>query len=268
MNLRLVCTTLATSFLVSCAQDNNSIESRLAGIEDSIRFLALQTESHIALDDRISLLEEKSNTAKVKKPNSENLVAASKALIQDEKYSFGLNSVFSGSLQKKFTSGKQKPQANDSSIKIGDSLGHTKFLGANGLVTDLNDYKGKNVLLVIMRGFPGNVCIACANQTAVLAKHKPQFKEKNTEVFIVYPGAIDTVSKFLSSIDEVDDEFNLNLPVLYDINMTAVKEFKISGELAKPTSILLDKNGKISYVYVGKHKTDRPSVQELLKVIK
>jgi peroxiredoxin len=172
----------------------------------------------------------------------------------------------SSALTKKFTEGDQQPSIDTGSIKLGQELSRTRFLGTDGLLLNLNDYIGKkNILLVIMRGFPGKVCIACANQTAALARNKKLFYKKDIEIFIVYPGLVDTLPKFLSAVREVDEEFNLNLPVLYDVNLNAVKNLSIEGELAKPTTILINKEGKVNYVYVGKNKTDRPSIKTLLE---
>ena len=174
----------------------------------------------------------------------------------------------SSALTKKFTVGEQKPSTDTGNIRLGQKLTRTRFLGTDGLLLNLDDYKSKkNVLLVIMRGFPGKVCIACANQTAALARNKKLFYEKDIEIFIIYPGLVDTLPKFLSAVREVDEEFNLNLPVLYDVNLSAVKNLKIEGELARPTTILINKEGKVNYVYVGKNKADRPSIKTLLEAI-
>jgi hypothetical protein len=47
----------------------------------------------------------------------------------------------------------------------------------------------------------------------------------------------------------------------------AIRMFDIAGSLAKPTSIVLDEQGLVRYVYIGQQPADRPSVKDLLAVI-
>ena len=171
---------------------------------------------------------------------------------------------------KKFTKRKTRAvQLNKSNFRLGESLPHTVFLGANGGVVDLNDFHGKKkVLLTIMRGFNSNICIACVNQTAVLSRHKEQFAQADTELAVIYPGKIETVPTFLEAVSETDEDFKPSLPIFLDVDLSAVKKFQIEGDLSKPTTVLIDKQGLIEYVYVGKGPTDRPSIKSLLEIIR
>ena len=54
-------------------------------------------------------------------------------------------------------------------------------------------------------------------------------------------------------------------PVLLDENFTAVDKLGIRGDLAKPSSYIIDKQGQVRFAYVGATNADRPSVQSLLK---
>ena len=102
----------------------------------------------------------------------------------------------------------------------------------------------------------------------ILAKHKKDFDALNTEVRIVYPGQISTIPKFLNAVKEIDNEFDLTIPLLLDVELNVVNELGIKGQLAKPTSILIDKQGIVRYSYIGQNKADRPSIKTIIKKIK
>jgi len=151
---------------------------------------------------------------------------------------------------------------------LGKKLPQSRFIGPNGKVFDLNDYKGdKNVLLVIMRGFAGQVCIACSAQTAVLASTNQRFASKDTQIIVIYPGPPSSIPAFLKAIKDLEASFELPFPILLDINLAAVKKLRIEGALAKPTSLILNKEGIVRYAYTGKKYDDRPPVRDLLRAV-
>lgn len=54
------------------------------------------------------------------------------------------------------------------------------------------------------------------------------------------------------------------MPVALDVSLIAVRQLGIEDNLAKPTSLIIDKAGVVRYAYVGKTIADRPSVKDLL----
>ena len=52
--------------------------------------------------------------------------------------------------------------------------------------------------------------------------------------------------------------------MLLDTDLNAVKTLGIEGDLAKPSTYILDKKGNAVFAFVGETTTDRPSVQALL----
>jgi len=171
-------------------------------------------------------------------------------------------------IQKKLEGPLTGPEKGNASRFLGKALPQSRFIGPNGAVFDLNDYKGKkNVLLVFMRGFAGQVCIACSAQTAVLARTMDQFQKRDTQIIVVYPGPPSSVTAFLQAVKDLEVSFNLPFPVLLDINLSAVKKYQIEGKLAKPTALVIDKKGLVQYAYSGKKYDDRPPINTLLQAI-
>lgn len=161
---------------------------------------------------------------------------------------------------------QETPQLQSNLPLVGRPLPQTRFIGPDGGVFDLGDLKGrKNILLVMMRGFAGQVCIACSAQTAILAKTIHQFEKSNTQIIVVYPGPPSSVPVFLQAVKDLEFSFELPFPVLLDINLGAVKKFDIEGRLAKPTSIIIDQKGVVRFAYSGEKYDDRPPVGTLLR---
>ena len=160
----------------------------------------------------------------------------------------------------------QTAPANEARNLIGQSLPVMRLLSATGQVINLDDYTGKPVVLVMLRGFAGLVCPYCIEQTAQLIEHLDEFNERDAQIIIVYPGESATVHTFLQSARMADAE-SFPFPVALDVNLSLVQALNIEGQLSKPTSIILNSAGKVDWMYVGESRDDRPSYKQLLNVI-
>ena len=171
-------------------------------------------------------------------------------------------------LTSKFGAGTEKEEVSNREDLVGKPLTARRFLGPNGDILDLNDFKGsKNVVLVVLRGFSGQVCIGCSSYTLALANAQEEFEARDTQVLLVYPGSGASIPAFLESIRKAGGEKQLPYPVLLDLDLNAVQVLDIRGSLAKPTSLIVDKQGTVRFAYTGKRFDDRPSVKALLDEI-
>jgi peroxiredoxin len=152
---------------------------------------------------------------------------------------------------------------------LGRPLPMTRFIGQGGDVVDLSDWKGKkNVVLVILRGFSGAVCLSCTGQTLAISESLKEFAARDAEVFFVYPGPKESVPRFLDAVSDIRGSCeSLPVELLLDVDLTVVREFKIEGKLANPTTIILDKAGLVRFAHVGRTNTDRPTVPAMLSVL-
>lgn len=168
-------------------------------------------------------------------------------------------------LQKKYTS-NTKTLKQSNSIE-GTQLPITRFIGSGGEIVDLGDYQNKKIVLVILRGFAGGICLACSAQTLALSESVEKFVEKNAQIILVYPGKAESIPKFTSVLERLKAEFEPPFPIVLDVDLALVKQLTIVGSLAKPTSMIVTPNGKVEYAYIGKTIIDRPSVATLLEEI-
>ncbi|MGH8590342.1 MAG: redoxin domain-containing protein, partial [Gammaproteobacteria bacterium] len=150
---------------------------------------------------------------------------------------------------------------------VGRPLAYTRFLQDDGEVLDLDDLRGTRVVLIIMRGFAGAVCLHCSTQMLALVKNLGEFERRKTRVFVVYPGEAATVPVFMESVRALDPNFRPPFRILLDVDLAAVRAFLIEGSLAKPTTLIVDESGIVRLAYVGQQPSDRPSMDLVLRQI-
>jgi len=156
----------------------------------------------------------------------------------------------------------------------GKKLPLTKFIDSSGRLVDVGQFVGKNVVvLTVMKGFYSQgICVFCTRQTADFARNQQAFKDANVEILVVYPGLEEHINAFVRSVRDyeksTDPRFQLPFKVLLDVNQDAVRAFNIAGDLAHPTTFIIDKQGNVSYQYVGRTMSDRPSAADILQEVK
>ena len=140
--------------------------------------------------------------------------------------------------------------------------------GVDGKDVDLTAYHGKQrVMIVVLRGFLGEVCMYCMAQTGALADARPKLEAANVEVLVIYPGERENEKSFRRLYEEVFGEGPPPYRVFYDPDSELVTKLGIKGDLASPTTLIIDEKGTVQYAYVGEHRADRPATNALIKLI-
>jgi peroxiredoxin/DNA-directed RNA polymerase subunit RPC12/RpoP len=140
-----------------------------------------------------------------------------------------------------------------------------QFVDSTGRTVDLRHYRGKkNVVLVINRGFNGQVCLTCQTITSRLIQNYQAFTSRDAEVLVVYPGPRRRVAEFIDAVRANASGASVPFPVLLDEDSRVVKRLGIEADLARPSTYILDKAGQVRFAYVGSAPADRPSVKALL----
>jgi peroxiredoxin len=145
-----------------------------------------------------------------------------------------------------------------------------KFTDVDGKPVDLASFRGKsNVVLVMVKGMPtnsgGRFCPGCLAQVGSLAANYEEFKKRGAEVVMVFPGPSDKLPQFLSDGNVDGEGGNPKVPftLALDPDLKAVDALGIRGQLARPSTYILDRQGNTVYAFVGETTTDRPSVKAL-----
>lgn len=140
------------------------------------------------------------------------------------------------------------------------------FVDGEGKPVSVAQFRGKkNLLLVMTRGFNGQLCPYCSAQTTRLISNYPEFVKRDTEVLVVYPGPKEQVPQFKAQVLSQAKAESIPFPFVLDEDFKAVDQLGIRAELAKPSTFLLDKEGQLRFAYVGTSMTDRPSIKALLQ---
>ncbi len=160
-----------------------------------------------------------------------------------------------------------QPEAPKShAVWHGKALPQTRFLASDGGVLDLAAWRGRKVVLVMMRGFSGQVCLYCAAQTAALSDNIGRIRAAGAEVAVVYPGPVEAVPSFIQAVQSLRKE-PPPLPICLDAGLQLVRALVLDGNLAQPATLVLDGEGVVRWSYVGTSIADRPSVGQVLEAL-
>ena len=150
---------------------------------------------------------------------------------------------------------------------VGTEFPHKRLLGHDGRVINLEDFSNKRVLVVMLRGFAGQVCLYCSAQTKILSEMVEDFAKRDTEVVFVYPGPASSIRSFLSGVQTLGGDIDQLPGIGLDVNTKLVDQLSTHGDLSQPSSFILGRDGKIAYAYMGKDMVDRPSAAFLLDIL-
>lgn len=126
------------------------------------------------------------------------------------------------------------------------------------------------LVLVITRGWYGGVCFYCASQTSRWARRFDELEPYNAQLAVIFP--TESVEEAVK-IDELEKRIKkgqipneqIPYPILLDINLSSVDQLGIRSDLAKPSTYIIDREGRVRFAYVGESIADRPTVDSILK---
>lgn len=157
-----------------------------------------------------------------------------------------------------------------SSPLIGSKLGvFAKAHTRDGGMIDLHSLEGHPLVLVILRGMAGEICVYCYTQVQALCGTMPQFKAAGANVVVVYPGDADRLEVFWKELEKSEKFEHKEAPFTfaYDPDFALVTSLSLQGNLALPATLVIDAGGTIRFAYVGADKSDRPDAKRVLEKV-
>ncbi len=129
--------------------------------------------------------------------------------------------------------------------------------------------KSKDVVLVLLRGFPGYQCPYCTTQVHDFAESADKFAAARTEVLLVYPGPpadLDQHAKEFLAKQQAALPANIHLVIDPDYKMTNLYGLRWDApeETAYPSTFLLDRKGTVLFEKISKVHGDRTTAADLL----
>ncbi|MBK8977393.1 MAG: redoxin domain-containing protein [Planctomycetes bacterium] len=170
-------------------------------------------------------------------------------------------------------SGSDEPEPRDDAAQqwVGRPFPITTLTAADGSFVDLRSrYVGKRpTLVVILRGFKGQVCWYCVAQYEALEPHLEELRELGVGVLFVYPdpGQTGAIEAFQQAYREATSQQKApQFPILRDPDLALARALDIvGGDWAFPTTVLLKRDGTIGYIYRGRDEADRPAFRDVMQ---
>jgi peroxiredoxin len=126
------------------------------------------------------------------------------------------------------------------------------------------------VVLVVLRGWPGYQCPFCARQAHDFVQSADKLKAAGARVVMVYPGPSDDLkahaAEFLQDKSWPAD-FRLVLDPDYAFTKTYGLRWDAPKETAYPSTFIISKGGKVTFARVTKQHGDRVSADTVLKAL-
>lgn len=150
----------------------------------------------------------------------------------------------------------QLPSANDLTfLKEGyDSL-EFSFPDENGKMVSLNDDRFKNKVVIVQ--IMGTWCPNCLDESKYYTKFYDAQKDQDIEIVALAFEYAKTEAKAFSSIARLRNRLNINYPILLaqygtDNKVKAQEKLPMLNHvLSYPTSIFIDKTGKVRKIHTG-----------------
>jgi peroxiredoxin len=129
--------------------------------------------------------------------------------------------------------------------------------------------RGHDLVLVILRGFPGYQCPYCVRQVHDFVDHASDFRTRNTRVLLVYPGPPADLDQHAKEFLAKQAELPSNIFLVTDPDYTVTNQYGLRWdaphETAYPSTFILDRKGVIIFKKISHTHGDRISAQDALE---
>ncbi|TDM13193.1 thiol-disulfide oxidoreductase ResA [Macrococcus lamae] len=143
---------------------------------------------------------------------------------------------------------------HDNVAKVGDQAPEFQLKTTDGKTVRLSDYKGKGLIL----NFWGTWCEPCRKEMPALSNNYDQYKDKGVEVLAIHiKNTPQQVDQFFRGLDK-----EVHIPVAFDNNNEVSDAFGVDP---LPTTVVIDKTGKITAVHEGEMSTS--TIENYMKSI-
>lgn len=135
----------------------------------------------------------------------------------------------------------------------------------------LNDLTAKSeVVLVVLRGWPGYQCPFCSRQARDFVRNDEKFKAAGAHVLMVYPGPADDLKAHAAEFLH-DQNWPKDYLLLLDQDYAFTKAYGLRWdapkETAYPSTFIIGKDGKVAFARVSKKHGDRVDAETVLKAL-
>ncbi|MBI1176570.1 redoxin domain-containing protein [bacterium] len=144
----------------------------------------------------------------------------------------------------------------------------------DGQSVRLRDLTNKgNVVLVVLRGWPGYQCPICDRQVHDYIAHSNGFAEAKAQLLFVYPGPADDLKAHAEEFKSwKGKEWPKEYLYVLDPNYSMVNAYHLRWdaprETAYPSTFVIDKSGKVRFAKISHSHGDRSKAADVLAEVK
>lgn len=159
-------------------------------------------------------------------------------------------------------------------LKVGDKAGDFSLKGLDDVVVRLSELTQKgNVVLVVLRGWPGYQCPICDVQVHDFIASASGFAEAKTRLLFVYPGpAVDLKAHAQEFKDWKGKQWPAEFFYVLDPDYTMVNAYNLRWdaprETAYPSTFVIDNKGIVRSVKISHSHSDRTKAADVLTQVR
>ena len=144
-------------------------------------------------------------------------------------------------------------------LEVGSSAPDFKLQSLNGGWVQLSELRGSKVLMIFYRG---HWCPFCVGHLQDIQSLLPELEKRGYQVLAISP-------EDATDMQKIADRMDRPYRFLSDINLKVTDLYGIrrDEELPHPAMIVLDDLGIVKWFYVGENYKQRPSAQQVRKVL-
>jgi thioredoxin-dependent peroxiredoxin len=128
---------------------------------------------------------------------------------------------------------------------------------------------GHDLVLVVLRGFPGYQCPYCVQQVHDFIEHASEFKAKSTRILLVYPGPPGDLDQHAKDFLAKQTELPSNVVLVKDPDYAVTDQYGLRWdaphETAYPSTFILNRKGIIVFEKISHTHGDRLSAEDTLE---
>jgi thioredoxin-dependent peroxiredoxin len=149
---------------------------------------------------------------------------------------------------------------------VGEKAPDFTLNNLDGKPVKLSDKTAKGqVVLIVLRGYPGYQCPLCNRQVKEFASKAAEFEGK--QILLIYPGPAAKAAEFV-----MDKNLPANIELLIDPDYTFTNQYGLRWdapqETAFPSTFLLDSKRMVFFSKISKTHGGRTTVPEVLSELK
>lgn len=159
-------------------------------------------------------------------------------------------------------------------LKMGDKAPDFTLKTLDDQTVKMSELTAKgNVVLVVLRGWPGYQCPICDRQVHDFIASESGFKDAKAQLVFVYPGPASDLKAHAEEFKNwKGKEWPKEFLYVLDPDYTLVNAYNLRWdapkETAYPATFVLDKTGSVRFVKISHSHGDRTKAAEILGEVK